>query len=216
MNNTLIFFIGFTAQLLFSARMIVQWLKSETAGKVLSPLLFWQLSLAGSALFIVYGVLRQDVVITAGQLITYYVYIRNLMLITGTRKNQGSIIFICVLFPIVAFLGLMLVGNSNFVIGILNNRDIPLLLLIWGSTGQIIFSFRFVYQWVSSERQKESVLPLGFWIISLLGATMLIIYAIVRLDPVLFFGQLFGTIVYTRNIIIHYKHKKQSIPCKTI
>ena len=145
-----------------------------------------------------------------------YVYIRNLMLITGTRKNQGSIIFICVLFPIVAFLGLMLVGNSNFVIGILNNRDIPLLLLIWGSTGQIIFSFRFVYQWVSSERQKESVLPLGFWIISLLGATMLIIYAIVRLDPVLFFGQLFGTIVYTRNIIIHYKHKKQSIPCKTI
>ena len=46
----LIFYIGFTAQVLFSARMIVQWIKSETAGRVLSPVLFWQLSLAGAML----------------------------------------------------------------------------------------------------------------------------------------------------------------------
>ena len=215
MNNILIFYIGFTAQLLFSARMIVQWLKSENAGRVLSPLLFWQLSLAGSMLLIVYGVLRQDVVIAGGQFITYCIYIRNVMLIKGVRKNQASIIFICVLFPIASFLCLLLVGNSNFVFGMLNNKDIPLLLLIWGSTGQIIFSFRFVYQWVYSERQRESVLPLGFWIISLLGSTMLLIYAIVRLDPVIFLGQLFGTLIYTRNIIIHHKHMKQSIQCQT-
>lgn len=215
MNNILVFYIGFTAQLIFSARMIVQWLKSETAGRVLSPRLFWQLSLAGSMLLIVYGVLRQDVVIVAGQFVTYCIYVRNLMLIKGVRKNQGSIISICILFPIVSFLCLLLVGNSNFVIGMLNNKDIPLPLLIWGSTGQIIFSFRFVYQWLYSERQRESVLPLGFWIISLFGSTMLLIYAIVRLDPVIFLGQLFGTLIYTRNMIIHHKSKKQSIQCQT-
>jgi len=216
MSNMLIFYIGFTAQVLFSARMIFQWIKSETAGRVLSPILFWQLSLAGAMLLMVYGVLRQDLVIVFGQFITFCIYVRNLMLIKGVRKYQGAIISVCFVFPIIAISGLLLSNNAMSLSGLLHNRNIPLLLFIWGSTGQLIFSLRFVYQWVYSERQKESMLPLGFWIISLLGSIMLIVYAIVRLDPVIFLGQVFGSVIYSRNILIYVKHKRQSISCAAI
>ena len=85
------------------------------------------------------------------------------------------------------------------------NEDIPLLLLLWGSIGQILFTFRFVYQWVYSERMKESHLPLGFWMLSLTGSLMILSYAIFRKDPVLLLGQLFEFIIYTRNIILGLK-----------
>jgi lipid-A-disaccharide synthase-like uncharacterized protein len=52
------------------------------------------------------------------------------------------------------------------------------------------------------------VLPIGFWIISLLGSSMIIAYAIFRLDPVLILAQLFGFVAYTRNIMIGFKNKK--------
>jgi lipid-A-disaccharide synthase-like uncharacterized protein len=215
-NTYLIFAIGFTAQLLFSARMIVQWIKSEIAGRVLSPVLFWQFSLAGSVLLIIYGTLRQDLVIAAGQFITFCIYIRNLVLLKGPIKNPGAIISACIFFSIIAISGILLKNNSTLLSGMLHNRDISSLLFIWGSIGQFIFSLRFVYQWAYSERRKESILPLGFWILSLSGSVMLIVYAIVRRDPVIFLGQVFGAVIYSRNILIHQKHKKQHIPCPTI
>jgi lipid-A-disaccharide synthase-like uncharacterized protein len=52
------------------------------------------------------------------------------------------------------------------------------------------------------------VLPLQFWIFSLIGSSMLIAYAMFRRDPVLLIGQLFGTLIYTRNVIIHHRQIK--------
>jgi lipid-A-disaccharide synthase-like uncharacterized protein len=72
--------LGFLAQGLFSARFIIQLIRSEKAGKVLSPLIFWQLSILASFLLMVYGTFRQDIVIVGGQVFGYYIYIRNLQL----------------------------------------------------------------------------------------------------------------------------------------
>ncbi len=54
---------------------------------------------------------------------------------------------------------------------------------------------------------NESLLPDGFWIISLLGSFIIIIYAIIRRDPVLIIGQAFGFVAYSRNIIIGHNHR---------
>ncbi|MEE4137122.1 MAG: lipid-A-disaccharide synthase N-terminal domain-containing protein [Desulforhopalus sp.] len=63
MSQNLVFAVGFLAQLLFSARQLTQWISSERAGKILSPLLFWQLSIVASFLLMVYGILRHDLAI---------------------------------------------------------------------------------------------------------------------------------------------------------
>jgi lipid-A-disaccharide synthase-like uncharacterized protein len=83
---------------------------------------------------------------------------------------------------------------------VLRNQDIPLWLIILGSVAQIVFTLRFVYQWIYSEKKKESLLPLGFWVLSAAGSILIICYAILRKDPVLFTGHIFGSIVYLRNI----------------
>ena len=74
--------------------------------------------------------------------------------------------------------------------------------MIWGFVGQLIFTARFIFQWYYSEREQKSILPISFWIISLAGATILIIYALFRQDYALFTGHFFGIIVYIRNLFL--------------
>lgn len=76
--------VGFVGQACFFGRFLVQWVASERARKVVIPLLFWYLSLAGMLITVVYGVLRQDLVIILGQLTGGIVYVRNLIL----RRNE--------------------------------------------------------------------------------------------------------------------------------
>ena len=72
--------------------------------------------------------------------------------------------------------------------------------IVFGLIGQTIFMGRFLVQWVSSEREKRSVIPIAFWYLSLVGGGMLLTYAIQRRDPVFIFGQCFGVVVYVRNL----------------
>ena len=67
----MIYVIGFLAQVFFSARILLQWILSERAKKVISPAIFWQLSIVGSYLLFVYGWLRDDFAIILGQIILY-------------------------------------------------------------------------------------------------------------------------------------------------
>jgi len=78
---------------------------------------------------------------------------------------------------------------------------------IWlslGFLGQLVFSFRFIVQWIASERERKSVIPVAFWYISLTGSALLFAYAIYRRDPVFVLGQGFGAIVYIRNLMLIY------------
>ena len=74
--------------------------------------------------------------------------------------------------------------------------------LFVGVTGQLIFFARWVFQWIASERRRESYVPTIFWWCSLLGASLLLIYFIGRREPVGVMGQLFGWIVYGRNLYL--------------
>jgi len=78
--------------------------------------------------------------------------------------------------------------------------------MVLGFIGQFFFSMRFVVQWIASE--KHSVVPLTFWIFSVLGSSLLLIYAIYRKDPVFILGQAPNLLIYFRNIWF-IKHPKQ-------
>jgi lipid-A-disaccharide synthase-like uncharacterized protein len=74
------------------------------------------------------------------------------------------------------------------------------LWLIIGFIAQVLFASRFIVQWIATERAKASVIPISFWYISLIGAAMLLAYAIHKRDPVFILGQSTGAIVYVRNL----------------
>ena len=84
-------------------------------------------------------------------------------------------------------------------------QQISLVLLIFGFLGQACFSLRFLVQWIASERKKESVVPIYFWYFSMGGGSMLLIYAILRLDPVFIVGQAAGLFVYGRNLYLIWR-----------
>ena len=197
----MIYVIGFLAQVFFSARILLQWILSERAKKVISPAIFWQLSIVGSYLLFVYGWLRDDFAIILGQIISYYIYIWNLDKKHQWKKLPFIIRPLLLLTPVAAIL-YMLKDASAFVDQFFRNEKIPLWLLIYGSMGQIIFTLRFVYQWIYSKRKDESLLPIGFWVISLFGSLIIVSYAIYRRDPVLILGQSTGLIAYSRNIYL--------------
>jgi lipid-A-disaccharide synthase-like uncharacterized protein len=80
--------------------------------------------------------------------------------------------------------------------------------LIIGFTGQALFSMRFIVQWIKSEREKRSTIPLAFWYFSMLGGLSLLIYAIHRKDPVFIVGQASGLFIYSRNLYLIYRERK--------
>ncbi len=80
--------------------------------------------------------------------------------------------------------------------------------LVIGFLGQLFFSMRFIVQWIASEREKRSIIPIAFWYFSLLGGTTLLAYAIYRRDPVFILGQSLGVFIYSRNLYLIYKEKK--------
>lgn len=77
-----------------------------------------------------------------------------------------------------------------------------------GFLGQALFSLRFLVQWISSERQRRSVVPLAFWYFSLAGGAVLLSYAIWRQDPVFIVGQGMGLVIYLRNLQFRLRERR--------
>jgi len=198
------FGLGFFAQSLFGTRLIIQWIHSEKQGKVVSPTVYWQLSLVASFLFLIYGVFRDDIVIIFGQTLSYFIYVRNLQLKNDWKKINIAIRILLLALPAIAF-GWMLFGSDHNFQEIFQQSDLSHPILILGATGQLMLNFRFIYQWYYSEKNKTSILPLGFWIISTVASVFILIYASYRIDPVLLVAQGMGIFVYVRNIFIYVK-----------
>lgn len=201
-----VYALGFVAQALFSARILIQWLMSEKQKKVVSPTLFWVISLIAAYVYFVYAYLRNDFSIMAGLFISYFVYLWNIGA-KGVWKKIPNILRLAVLAiliatPFVAVGVLFFLDPQATIESLFKNDLIPMWMIIMGTSGQFIFSIRFIYQFIYSNKRKESLLPVGFWVISLFGSSILIVYGLIRHDWVLFVGQAFGLLTYIRNLMI--------------
>jgi lipid-A-disaccharide synthase-like uncharacterized protein len=81
--------------------------------------------------------------------------------------------------------------------------------VIIGLLAQGLFASRFLVQWIVSEKKKRSTMPIYFWYSSVCGGILLLIYAIHIQDPVFILGQSMGLVVYTRNLILIHRRKKE-------
>jgi len=93
-------------------------------------------------------------------------------------------------------------------------QDVFVTRLDWwvlvGFIAQGLFAMRFLLQWIASERAGRSVIPLAFWIFSIGGGLLLLVYALYRKDPVFIAGQAFGVFVYLRNLYFVLRERKMA------
>lgn len=86
------------------------------------------------------------------------------------------------------------------------------LWIVIGLCGQGAFSARFLLQWIASERAGKSIVPVPFWLISIVGSMILLVYAIHRRDPVFILGQGSGLFIYSRNLaLINGERHRKSV-----
>jgi|YelNatPaOPRAMG01_1025707.scaffolds.fasta_scaffold03798_7 lipid-A-disaccharide synthase-like uncharacterized protein len=79
-----------------------------------------------------------------------------------------------------------------------------------GLVGQLVFSFRFITQWIESERKGESVIPVSFWYWSIAGSLILTLYWIGKRSPIGIIANLPNALIYIRNL--HLIRKKKLAP----
>jgi lipid-A-disaccharide synthase-like uncharacterized protein len=81
--------------------------------------------------------------------------------------------------------------------------------LLFGLLAQLVFAARFLVQWISSERAGKSVIPFAFWLLSIGGGLMTLLYGLVKREPVIILGQAFATMIYVRNVVLIFRERRQ-------
>jgi lipid-A-disaccharide synthase-like uncharacterized protein len=82
--------------------------------------------------------------------------------------------------------------------------------VLLGYLAQIMFTMRFVVQWIASERAGKMVMPIAFWFFSIGGGVLLLVYALYIRDPVFILGQGFGVFVYGRNLYFELRDRRSA------
>lgn len=79
---------------------------------------------------------------------------------------------------------------------------------ILGLAGQLVFSLRFITQWIESEKRGLSYIPVSFWYWSIAGSVILTIYWTFKRSPVGILANLPNTLIYLRNLQLIKKHHR--------
>ena len=93
----------------------------------------------------------------------------------------------------------------------MNLSSTEILVLAIGFAGQAMFFMRFFVQWLYSEKHRRSLIPTAFWYFSLGGSALLLIYAVIKKDPVFIVGQSTGFIIYTRNLTLIRREQQEKL-----
>ncbi len=190
--------LGYSAQVVFALRFLLQWLLSERRKESVVPVSFWYLSLIGGLMLTVYAVFRSPVMVPA-QAAGLAIYARNLILIR--KGNRNSLLNLC----LIGGGSVLLYGGFRYASNLLTAWESVQITgwHVFALVGQFIFAMRFVWQWIVSEKRGECVIPPGFWYLSLIGGTMITIYCAIW-DWVLLPGQAAGLPIYIRNLMLLY------------
>jgi lipid-A-disaccharide synthase-like uncharacterized protein len=213
-------FFGLIGNVLFTARVLVQWIASERQKKSIAPVTFWWASLAATLIMILYCIQRFEtergvIAFLLGYSINVVPYARNLMLIYSIKRVWHVLSYIaCALIFLAALFLLGWVFHAG--IGTLemiapgvegpSSRFVQYVALFLGLAGNTIWSTRFIPQWIYSESKGTSVLPKWFWIWSLVGQMICLVYALILRDLVFILGFLFNGIPIVRNIMLSQGH----------
>lgn len=203
---TLLYPLGYLSSVLFSLRFLVQWLQSERRKASYVTPAFWRLSFAGNLMLLLHALLQMQYHVAIVQTVNGVISWRNLDLMTSKPKSLQltlACLFLSSLFTTAYF---AFISPEWFASP---GADTPLhnLWHLFGFIGIVLFSLRFVIQWWQAERDQESRLGVSFWVISVAGGILSLIYFVLLKDPVNAIGPLMGLIPYVRNLMLIYRRK---------
>ena len=206
-SPTWVYLLGFTGMGIYGLRILIQWYLSEKSHVVESPGIYWVLSSIGAVILYIYGWLRKDFSIIFGESVGYYIYMWNIGIMGLYKKVPRIVVIVQAMFPLV-ILGLIVKDLPTFTQTFLRNKDVPPPLLLYGVLGQFTYEIRSIYQLLYSRRRKKSILPMGHWVLAVIGSTMIISYGLIRHDWVLAIGQ-FSIFFSIRNLMISVSENRR-------
>ncbi len=200
--------VGIAGALIFYGRFYVQWIASERAGRSVMPIVFWYMSSIGSVLLMAFAVATRSPLGALGQNFNLAVYGRNLLHIwreqgtlTPLRRRLVNGTMVVVGVAAVYLLAHVWLGEYRHVQQQPGraSREVWVWLAV-GVVGQALFAARFLVQWLATERQRRSVIPLSFWYLSLAASVLQSTAFLQRREWVFGIGMLATIVIYLRNI----------------
>ncbi len=214
--------LGFIATILFSIRFLVQWIISERKKESTVPALFWKFSLAANVCMCIHTFIQVQYPFCLIQGCNAIISWRNLNLMQPKEKRRSFSYTLWLLSSVTLLITLFFIIEGYYLYGEIDWVRTPLLPWqnkvksplnlswhIFGFIGGTIFAMRFWMQWIEIERLGKSVLTSSFWMWSLIGAILALVYFIKLEDWVNILGYGIGIIPYIRNLIL-IKRAKES------
>lgn len=216
-----LYHLGFLGQILYLLRFAVQWVASEIRKKSVVPLSFWVISILASFVMVVHYAIQAHVAFSILNWIGTYIALRNWTIMQGGRhKPIQKHLFLhsaCICAGLIALLTcFVLIRSANvecawrtwqFWIAPPSstpaNTSISWQMHTFGTAGALILAVRFWIQWSLAERGQESThLGSYFWIMSVIGSIMVIVYSFEMRDWVTGFGPIIVLPMYARNLVL--------------
>lgn len=213
---------GLVGPLLYILRFWLQWRASERAQKSIVPPVFWQISMLAGAVMIAHYTLQIHLPQAIVQWINAYMATRNYQLTSGAlprppaqhalfhiaRLGFGLILLIAIFVLLRWLLGPPELLTLQYWIsppGRSEQLSSPLspALHLFGMLGTVLLALRFWIQWFLAENDGSATeLGLYFWLLSLAGSVILLVYSALMRDWVTGLNPCIGILLYARNIFI--------------
>lgn len=202
-RNLLYYPLGFLPSLFFSSRFFIQWIRSEKAKKSYVDVDFWKLSIAGNAIALIHYFIQLQLIFVLVQSINAFIAWRNLDLIkNGGAKFSKKRLFCFFVSFIAAICALFSCHYFYSEAPEIAEKSVSFTWHAFGAIGSFVFASRFWVQWFYAEQNRKSTLNEEFWVLSLLGGLLTIIYALKIGDFVSTVNYTCGMIPYVRNLML--------------
>jgi len=212
--RSILYPLGFVANVLFAARFFMQWISSEKKSFSHFSLSFWLISLFGSLLLAVHSFIQVQYPICLIQTCNVILYWRNWELTSYPRSCLISLQKVSLLLAFLTVsMTLSFMAVSYFTLGTIEWMRVPDFIeqhphpisLTWniiGFFGTFLFASRFWFHWWRAENNYKNALNSHFWILSVVGSLFALAYFIRIADIVNIIGYSAGLIPYLRNLFL--------------
>lgn len=212
-RHLLYFPLGVLPSLFFSLRFFIQWWKSEKKKLSFVDSLFWKLSLTGNCLLATHYFIQFQYVFLLIQTLNALISWRNLNLLEDSPERKLSLktclfltvftlISVSLMFFLQAYFSYNGSTTKELFFGKFNVNHIGVGWHAFGIFGGFLFAARFWVQWWKAEKRGKSELTNSFWILSIVGSLVALIYFIQIRDFISIFNYSFSLVPYIRNLIL--------------